>query len=144
MKHLHYILSLIFLCLGIIAIALEEQLDPRIATESQTGNSIGCSIPTTCFISSTDCILPAPQRSLFNDENSNHWISEALSPISLYMHAHALSKLLRLKVHLSAGQLGHLISSRLSAGDTSKLTFTPNALRYSCGYYIFALEQILI
>lgn len=144
MKHLTFILPLIFLCLGMIAISIEEQPDSRIATESQIGSSIGCSTPTTSFIAATDCTLPAPQRSLFNDESSSHCISEALCPISLYTHAHAPSKLLRLKIHLPAGQLEHLLSSRLSAGETSKLTFTPNALRYSCGYYIYALEKILI
>jgi NADH:ubiquinone oxidoreductase subunit 3 (subunit A) len=43
-----------------------------------------------------------------------------------------------------AGQLEHLLSSHLSAGESANLSFNPNALRYSCGYYIYALLHILI
>jgi hypothetical protein len=43
-----------------------------------------------------------------------------------------------------AGQLEHLLSSHLSAGESATLSFNPNALRYSCGYYIYALLHILI
>ena len=43
-----------------------------------------------------------------------------------------------------AGQLEHLLSSHLSAGESANLSFNPSALRYSCGYYIYALLHILI
>lgn len=144
MKHLHHIFLLIFLCLGMIAISLEEQPDARIASESQTGDPVGYSISSTSFIESTDCTTAATHRSLFNDENSNHWISDALCLGSFNTHIHALSKFFKLKFHLPAGQLEHLLSKHLSAGEISNLSFTPSALRYSCGYYIYALEQILI
>lgn len=83
-------------------------------------------------------------RSLFNDENTDCWTNEALCPNSLYTHNHASPKFLKMRILKPAGQLEHLLSSHLSAGESANLSFNPNALRYSCGYYIYALLHILI
>ena len=65
-------------------------------------------------------------------------------PNSLYTHNHASPKFLKMRILKPAGQLEHLLSSHLSAGESANLSFNPNALRYSCGYYIYALLHILI
>lgn len=72
------------------------------------------------------------------------WTNEALCPNSLYTHNHASPKFLKMRILKPAGQLEHLLSSHLSAGESANLSFNPNALRYSCGYYIYALLHILI
>lgn len=77
--------------------------------------------------------------------NLDHcWTNEALCPNSLYTHNHASPKFLKMRILKPAGQLEHLLSSHLSAGESANLSFNPNALRYSCGYYIYALLHILI
>ena len=74
----------------------------------------------------------------------NSSTSEALCPNSLYTHNHASPKFLKMRILKPAGQLEHLLSSHLSAGESANLSFNPSALRYSCGYYIYALLHILI
>lgn len=145
MKHLHYILMLAFLYWGLTAIAHEEQPDSRNTTGSVAGMAVGS--PTSEY-SSTSYTQYTPytatHRSLFNNENTDCWTSEALCPNSLYTHNHASPKLLKMRILKPAGQLEYLLSSHLSAGESANLSFTPSALRYSCGYYIYALLHILI
>ena len=117
MKHLYYILMFTFLCLGLTAISQEEQPDSRNTTMSPAGIVVGS---------------PASECSF------------TLCPNSLYTHNHASPKFLKMRILKPAGQLEHLLSSHLSAGESANLSFNPSALRYSCGYYIYALLHILI
>lgn len=137
MKHLYYILMFTFLCLGLTAISQEEQPNSR--------NTAGSPASECSFTAYTQCASYAvTHRSLFNDENTDCWTNEALCPNSLYTHNHASPKFLKMRILKLAGQLEHLLSSHLSAGESANLSFNPNALRYSCGYYIYALLHILI
>lgn len=137
MKHLYYILMFTFLCLGLTAISQEEQPNSR--------NTAGSPASECSFTAYTQCAsYTVTHRSLFNDENTDCWTNEALCPNSLYTHNHASPKFLKMRILKLAGQLEHLLSSHLSAGESANLSFNPNALRYSCGYYIYALLHILI
>ena len=145
MKHLYYILMFTFLCLGFAAISQEEQPDSRNTAGSQAGIVAGSQTSECSFTACPQCTPhTTTHRSLFNDENTGCWTSEALCPNSLYTHNHASPKLLKIRILKPAGQLEHLLSFHLSAGERANLSFTPSALRYSCGYYIYALLHILI
>ena len=145
MKHLYYILMFTFLCLGLTAISQEEQPDSRNTTGSPAGIVVGSPASECSFTAYTQCALyTATHRSLFNDENTDCWTNEALCPNSLYTHNHASPKFLKMRILKPAGQLEHLLSSHLSAGESANLSLNPSALRYSCGYYIYALLHILI
>ena len=129
MKHLYYILMFTFLCLGL----------------TPAGIVVGSPASECSFTAYTQCAsYTATHRSLFNDENTDCWTNEALCPNSLYTHNHASPKFLKMRILKPAGQLEHLLSSHLSAGESANLSFNPSALRYSCGYYIYALLHILI
>lgn len=143
MKQLCCILLFIFLGLGLVTTYHEE------APDFQTvGNAIGDTVRYAgsdgSFTASTDDVYPVIHHSLFNDENNGYQTSAALFPNYFYTHYNASPKFLKLKQHLPAGQLQHLHSNRLPAEQNSSLLFTPSAIRYSCGYYIFALAHILI
>lgn len=145
MKHLYYILMFTFLCLGLTTISQEEQPDSRNTTGSPAGIVVGSPASECSFTAYTQyASYTATHRSLFNDENTDCWTNEALCPNSLYTHNHASPKFLKMRILKPAGQLEHLLSSHLSAGESANLSFNPNALRYSCGYYIYALLHILI
>ena len=142
-KHLCCILLSIFLCTGLISIFHEET--PGFRTAGNTTETLMAHTVSDCsFTTLTDDSCPVTHHSLFNDENSGHRISDALCPGNFYTHNHASSKLLKLKLHLPTGQSRHLHVNGLPAGQNSSLLFTPNAIRYSRGYYIFALAHILI
>lgn len=145
MKHLYYILMFTFLCLGLTAISQEEQPDLQDSTGSPAGIAVGS--PTSeCSVTAYSQCTPytTTHRSLFNDENTDCRTQEALCPNSLYTHNHASPKLLKMRILKPAGQLEHLLSSHPSARESTNLSFTPSTLRYSCGYYIYALLHILI
>lgn len=143
MKHLCCILLFIFLGMGLTCISHEETPSFR-TTGNTTGNLIGYTVSDCSFVASADDISALAHHSIFNDENNGHQISDALCPNHFYTHNHASSKLLKLKLHLPDGQLRHLHTNSLPGGQNPNLLFTPNAIRYSCGYYIFALAHILI
>lgn len=143
MKHLCCILLFIFLGMGLISVSHEETPSFR-TSGNTTGTTIGYAASDYSFNTLTDDTCPVAHHSLFNDENNGHRLSDALCPGNFYTHNQASSKLLKLKLHLPAGQLQHLHSNRLPAEQNSSLLFTPNAIRYSHGYYIFALAHILI
>ncbi len=118
MKHLYYILMFTFLCLGLTAISQEEQPDSRNTTGSPAGIVVGSPASECSFTAYTQCALyTATHRSLFNDENTDCWTNEALCPNSLYTHNHASPKFLKMRILKPAGQLEHLLSSHLSAGE---------------------------
>lgn len=143
MKHLCCIFLFVFLGLGLIAVCHEEAPDFR-TSGNATGNTVGYAASDCPFTISTGDGYTAAHHSLFNDENDGHRVSDALCPGNLHAHNNASPKLLKLKLHLPARQLQHLHSHRLPTVQNPSLSFTPSAIRYSCGYYIFALAHILI
>lgn len=144
MKHLFGILLLFFLCVGLITVSHEEQSDLRAYAGSQTG-VVNAYINSDCsFSASTEYTSPIPLHSHFNDGKSDSRINNALCPTSSYTHNNASPKLLKIKLHLPAGQLQHSLAGQLSVLLNSTQSFTPNAIRYSYGYYIYALAHILI
>lgn len=90
------------------------------------------------------CLKLQLDQNHYSLDETDCWTNEALCPNSLYTHNHASPKFLKMRILKPAGQLEHLLSSHLSAGESANLSFNPNALRYSCGYYIYALLHILI
>ena len=132
MKHLHYIFLFMCLSLGMSVILQEEQ--PAL-TPTQTG----------CFISmSADCYSTIAHRPFFNDENNERKINGILFQENSYNQANAPSKLLKLKIHPSVGQMQRIFSTHLSVEQNASLSFTPSAIRYSYGYYVYELKHILI
>lgn len=121
MKHLYYILMFTFLCLGLTTISQEEQPDSRNTTGSPAGIVVGSPASECSFTAYTQCAsYTATHRSLFNDENTDCWTNEALCPNSLYTHNHASPKFLKMRILKPAGQLEHLLSSHLSAGESAQ------------------------
>ncbi len=145
MKHLYYILMFTFLCLGLTTISQRERAGTsRNTTGSPAGIVVGSPASECSFTAYTQCAsYTATHRSLFNDENTDCWTNEALCPNSLYTHNHASPKFLKMRILKPAGQLEHLLSSHLSAGEPTFHSIQI-VLRYSCGYYIYALLHILI
>lgn len=143
MKQLGCILLFVFLGLGLVTTYHVEAPDFQTAGNA-IGNTVRYAVSDCSFTASPEDTCPPIHHSLFNDENNGHRVSDTLFPGNFYTHNHVLPKLLKLKQHLPAGQLQYPHSSRLFAEQSSSLLFTPGAIRYSCGYYIFALAHILI
>ena len=113
-----------FLCLDLTTISQEEQPDSRNTTGSPAGIVVGSPASECSFTAYTQCAsYTATHRSLFNDENTDCWTNEALCPNSLYTHNHASPKFLKMRILKPAGQLEHLLSSHLSAGESANLSF---------------------
>lgn len=144
MKHLFGILLLFFICVGLMTVSHEEQSDLRAYAGSQTG-AINAYVNSDCsFSASTEYTSPIPLHSHFNDGKSDSRINNALCPTNSYTHNNVSSKLLKIRLHLPAGQLQHSLADQLSVLFNPTQSFTPNAIRYSYGYYIYALAHILI
>lgn len=143
MKHLFGILLLFFLGVGLMTVSHEEQSGLRAYAGSQT-EVINAYINSDCSFSTSTEYTAIPRHSHLNDGKSDSRINDALCPTNSYTHNNVSSKLLKIKLHLPAGQLQHSPACQLSAILNSTLSFTPNAIRYSYGYYIYALAHILI
>ena len=137
MKHLHYIFLFMCLALGMSAILQEEQPALRMLTEASADASV-TPAPTGCFISTI------AHRPFFNDENNERKINGVLFQENFYNQASAPSKLLKLKIHLSVEQMQRIFSTHLPVEQNASLSFTPSAIRYSYGYYVYELKHILI
>lgn len=81
---------------------------------------------------------------VFNDENNERKINGILFQENFYNQANAPSKLLKLKIHPSVGQMQRIFSTHLPVEQNASLSFTPSAIRYSYGYYVYELKHILI
>ena len=144
MKHLHYIFLFMCLSLGMSVILQEEQPALRMITEDSTDTSV-TPTQTGCFISmSADCYSTIAHRPFFNDENNERKINGILFQENSYNQANAPSKLLKLKIHPSVGQMQRIFSTHLPVEQNASLSFTPSAIRYSYGYYVYELKHILI
>ena len=143
-KHLHYIFLFMCLALGMSAILQEEQPALRMLTEASADASV-TPAPTGCFISmSTDYFSTIAHRPFFNDENNERKINGVLFQENFYNQASAPSKLLKLKIHPSVEQMQRIFSTHLPVEQNASLSFTPSAIRYSYGYYVYELKHILI
>ena len=80
----------------------------------------------------------------FNDENNERKINGVLFQENFYNQASAPSKLLKLKTHPSVEQMQRIFSTHLPVEQNASLSFTPSAIRYSYGYYVYELKHILI
>lgn len=144
MKHLFGILLLFFIGVGLMTVSHEEQSDLQAYAGSRTG-AINAYVNSDCsFSASTEYTSPTPLHSHFNDGKSDSRINNALCPTNSYTHNNVSPKLLKIRLHLPAGQLQHSLADQLSAILNPTQSFTPNAIRYSYGYYIYALAHILI
>ena len=144
MKHLHYIFLFMCLSLGMSVILQEEQPALRMITEASTDTSV-TPTQTGCFISmSTDYFSTIAHRPFFNDENNERKINGVLFQENFYNQASAPSKLLKLKIHPSVEQMQRIFSTHLPVEQNASLSFTPSAIRYSYGYYVYELKHILI
>jgi len=144
MKHLYYILLSMCLFLGLLAILHEEQTDFRITAGSPADVSIESAKADCAFSASPDSLLSITRRPLLSDENNERKISGILFTESPYNQANAPSKLLKFKVYPLTGQIQRLYSTRLTIEQSPNLFFTPSTIRYYHGYYVYALERILI
>ncbi len=144
MKHLHYIFLFMCLFLGLLAILHEEQTDFRITTGSPAEVSIKSAKAECSFSASPNSLSSIAHRPLLSDENNERKISGVLFTESLYNQANTPSKLLKFKVYLPTGQIQHLFPVHLTVEQSPNLFFTPSAIRYHYGYYVYALERILI
>lgn len=151
MKHLHHILLFMCLFLGLLAILHEEQTDFRITTGSPAEVSVKSAkvsiepAKAECsFSASPNSLSSIAHRPLLSDENNERKISGILFTESPYNQANAPSKLLKLKVYPPTGQTQHLFPVHLTEEQSPNLFFTPSAIRYHYGYYVYALERILI
>ena len=68
----------------------------------------------------------------------------SFSQENFYNQASAPSKLLKLKIHPSVEQMQRIFSTHLPVEQNASLSFTPSAIRYSYGYYVYELKHILI
>ena len=93
---------------------------------------------------STDYFSTIAHRPFFNDENNERKINGILFQGNFYNQASAPSKLLKLKIHPSAEQMQRIFSTHLRVEQNASLSFTPSAIRYSYGYYVYELKHILI
>lgn len=143
MKKLKCILLLLILSVGLITVAHEVQPNSQ-KGENLTDTTIGHDISSYSFIAAANEPLPVESHSYYHDENNGNWTNLALCPNNLYLHNNTSSKILKLRLLLPAGLLQQLFYGRLLAKQNSRLTYNPNAIRYSCGYYIYALAHILI
>ena len=144
MKHLHYIFLFMCLALGMSVILQEEQPALRMLTEASADDSV-TPVQTGCFISmSTDYFSTIAHRPFFNDENNERKINGILFQENFYNQASAPSKLLKLKIHPSVEQMQRIFSTHLPVEQNASLSFTPSAIRYSYGYYVYELKHILI
>lgn len=122
----------------------EEQPALRMLTEASADASV-TPAPTGCFISmSTDYFSTIAHRPFFNDENNERKINGVLFQENFYNQASAPSKLLKLKIHPSVEQMQRIFSTHLPVEQNASLSFTPSAIRYSYGYYVYELKHILI
>ena len=151
MKHLHHILLFMCLFLGLLAILHEEQTDFRITTGSPAEVSVKSAkvsiepAKAECsFSASPNSLSSIAHRPLLSDENNERKISGILFTESPYNQANAPSKLLKLKVYPPTGQTQHLFPVHLTEEQSPNLFFTLSAIRYHYGYYVYALERILI
>ena len=143
MKYLYCIFLFFILSVALATISRGEQPNSRI-DENLTETSVGCAISSCSFTASTDDFSPTNHHLNYNDFNNGCWTSNALCPNNIYSHNNVSSKYLKFKLHLPAGQLNHSYSDRLLAKQNSILSYNPSAIRYSYGYYIYALAHILI
>lgn len=143
MKQLYYILLLLVLSVGLTTVAHEVQPNSR-PSENLTQSTIGYSTSSCSVTASSNESLPATSQSYDNDNNNGIWTNIALCPNNLFTHNSVSSKILKLKLPLPVGLLQHIYSVRLHAKQNSLLTLNPHAIRYSFGYYIYALAHILI
>ena len=128
MKHLHYIFLFMCLSLGMSVILQEEQPALRMITEASTDTSV-TPTQTGCFISmSADCYSTIAHRPFFNDENNERKINGILLQENSYNQANAPSKLLKLKIHPSVGQMQRIFSTHLPVEQNASLSFTPSAI----------------
>lgn len=143
MKQLKCIILLLLLSVGLIAISQEEQPNSQVS-ENLTGNTIGYALSSCSLTASTEESAPISNHSYSNDDTSSSWNRNALCPNSVYTNNNTSSKILKLKQYLPAGQLQHFNYSQLLAKQNLILSYSPSAIRYSYGYYIYALAHILI
>lgn len=143
MKEIFSTFLLFVVVLGLIAISNEGQADSRKTTENPRGFSIESAEAECSFIASTGCVLSATgAHSTFNDESAVSLAVNALLPGNSNTQFNTPSQLFRLRA-MFAAQMQHFISG-CRAEQNSFLSFTPNAIRYSYGYYIYELAHILI
>ena len=143
MKKFTYILLLLVLSVGLITAFHEVQPNSQ-QGENLTETTIEPAISSCSFIAATNESLPVEPHSYYNDENNGSWTNIALCPNNLHANNTVSSKIFKLRLHLPGGLLRHIYSVRLLTKHNSLLAFNPNALRYSRGYYIYALAHILI
>ena len=93
---------------------------------------------------STDYFSTIAHRPFFNDENSERKINGILFQENFYNQTSTPSKLLKLKIHPSVEQMQRIFSTHLRVEQNASLSFTPSAIRYSYGYYVYELKHILI
>ncbi len=144
MKHLYHILLFMCLFLGLLTILHEEQPDFRITAGSPAQVSVKSSKGECAFSASPNSLSFIAHRPLLSDENNERKISGIFFTENPYNQANAPSKLLKLKVYPPNGQIQHLFSAHLTVEQSLNLFFTPSAIRYRRGYYVYALRHILI
>ena len=145
MNRLYSMILSFFLIWGLSLVLHEEQANFRQRTGSPTEIPINTQSAYSFSASATNCALPSThQRSLSNDEKNNNWISDVLFVNHTYTQNHAPTKLFKLKKNFT-GQttIQHSFSTHL-AEQSNSLSFTPNAIRYLQGFYIYTLGHILI
>lgn len=143
MKKVTYILLLLVLSVGLIT-ALHGVQPNSLQGENLTETTIEPAISSCSFIAATNEYLPVEPHSYYNDENNGSWTNIALCPNNLHANNTVSSKIFKVRLHLPGGLLQQICPARLLTKQKSLLAFNPNALRYSHGYYIYALAHILI
>lgn len=142
MKQLKCIILLLLLSVGLIAVSHEEQPNSQVS-ENLTGSTIEYAISSCSLRASTEESSPISNHSYSYDDTSSSWNRNALCPNSVYTNNNVSSKFLKLKLYLPASQLQRNYN-QLLAKQNLILSYSPSAIRYSYGYYIYALAHILI
>ncbi len=143
MKQLNCIILLLLLSVGLIMVSHEEQPNSQVS-ENLTGSTIEYVLSSCSLKASTEESSPISNHSYANDDTGSSWNRNALCPNSVYTNNNASSKFLKLKLYLPAGQLHRFNYSQLLAKQNLIRSYSPSAIRYSYGYYIYALAHILI
>lgn len=142
MKQLKCIILLLLLSVGLIAVSHEEQPNSQVS-ENLTGSTIEYAISSCSLRASTEESSPISNHSYSYDDTNSSWNRNALCPNSVYTNNNVSSKFLKLKLYLPASQLQRNYN-QLLAKQNLILSYSPSAIRYSYGYYIYALAHILI
>ena len=143
MKHLHYIF--LFMCPRIRNVRHSAR---GTAGTSDAYRSLGRCFCHSCHGCSSQCqpitsrpLPTAPSSTIENNERKIKWCP---FQENFYNQASAPSKLLKLKIHPSVEQMQRIFSTHLPVEQNASLSFTPSAIRYSYGYYVYELKHILI